>query len=440
MLQDQAGLDVSTSSELAVRAYDRALVDMLENRLSMGDRIKDALEADPAFVMGLVMRTSMFMQLSSRVVTAKVAETLRELEQYAPGATGREQLHIEALRSWAAGRLGAARATWAGIVAAHPTDILALRLHHFMSFWQGERAGLRDLPVATLERVDADLPGYGFIVSMAAFGNEECGDYAKAEELGRRAVAINADDLWGVHAVAHVLEMQGRHIEGQAWLAQPFGVWQDRNPFAHHVWWHTALYALELGQIDWVLEIYDREVEADERGFYLDVQNAASMLMRLRLMGVDVGQRWEKVAALAVKRTGDHVMPFTYAHFMMALAGAGKSADARAYLDSQRAFADGETGDAAEVTRRVGLALSEALLAYGDGHHGTVVDKLFPVRGVLTLLGGSHAQQDIFRQILVDAAIRAGRMQEARIALTERAALRPDTAFSKAKLALLGAA
>ena len=67
-------------------------------------------------------------------------------------------------------------------------------------------------------------------------------------------------------------------------LDQPFGAWSDRNPFKDHVWWHTALFALELGDYDRVLDVYDREVKVNEVGFYLDVQNAASMLMRLKLM------------------------------------------------------------------------------------------------------------------------------------------------------------
>jgi tetratricopeptide (TPR) repeat protein len=183
---------------------------------------------------------------------------------------------------------------------------------------------LPELVEFVLGRIDEATPGYAFVLGMLAFGLEENGDYARAERFGREAVERNADDLWALHSVAHVLEMQCRHAEGEKLLDQPYGAWSDRNPFKDHVWWHAALFALELGGHERVLDIYDREVRAEESGFYLDVQNAASLLKRLELAGVDVGERWEALAELAESRIGDHVIPFTDAHFMLALVGGGR--------------------------------------------------------------------------------------------------------------------
>ena len=147
------------------------------------------------------------------------------------------------------------------------------------------------------------------------------------------------DDLWAIHAVSHVLEMQGRLQEGVDWLKQPFGAWADRNPFRQHLWWHTALFPLELGQYDRVLEFYDREIRAEPSEFYLDIQNAASMLFRLEWCGVDVGQRWRELAEIAEKHIDDHVLAFTDVHFMLALCREGRLAQAERLLSSFRAFA-----------------------------------------------------------------------------------------------------
>ena len=53
------------------------------------------------------------------------------------------------------------------------------------------------------------MPYYGYLLGMGAFGLEEVGEYAEAEKMGRRAVEIEPRDGWAVHAVAHVMQMQG---------------------------------------------------------------------------------------------------------------------------------------------------------------------------------------------------------------------------------------
>jgi len=47
---------------------------------------------------------------------------------------------------------------------------------------------------------------------------------------------------------------------------------------------------------------------------YIDVQNAASMLLRLQRLGVEVGNRWDELADKAEARIGDCVSAFTLPH------------------------------------------------------------------------------------------------------------------------------
>ena len=431
MLQDAQGLDCSAQDAGAVSAYDDALSAFLEFRLSSADHVKAALAADPDFVMGLCFRASLLLQFGSRQVYPKIDAVLHRLAALAGGANPRERAHIAALGQWRQGRVGDACRTWESILIATPQDLLALRLHHGMSFWQGERENLRNAPAAVLGRMEESSSGYGAVLGMFAFGLEECGDYVRAEEYGRRARTHNPDDLWALHAVAHVMEMQCRHEEGLEWLDQPFGAWADRNPFKDHVWWHAALFALEAGDERRVLDIYEHEVRIDDAGFYLDVQNAASLLMRLTLLGVDVGGRWEELADLAETRTGDHVLPFTDLHFMLCLSGGGRHRAAARYLASLRAFSREPGSDAAEVLASLGIPVAEALLAHAKGEFGRCVDLLCPLRHRLAPLGGSHAQQDIFHQILIDAAIRDGRRELALSLLAERALLRPGGRWTR---------
>ena len=79
-----------------------------------------------------------------------------------------------------------------------------------------------------------------------------------AEPSGRAAIEIDPGDLWGAHAVAHVMEMQGRHAEGIAWLDELEPNWEGGNNLLHHLWWHRALFHLERREFDAVLDLYDR--------------------------------------------------------------------------------------------------------------------------------------------------------------------------------------
>jgi hypothetical protein len=117
---------------------------------------------------------------------------------------------VAALWAWSGGDLLTAGAHWEAILLDYPTDILALRLQHFATFWTGNSVALRDGMARALPAWDERTPGYSYVLGMYAFGLEEAGEYAMAEARGKHAVELNPDDLWAIHAVAHVLEMQGR--------------------------------------------------------------------------------------------------------------------------------------------------------------------------------------------------------------------------------------
>ena len=48
-------------------------------------------------------------------------------------------------------------------------------------------------------------------------------------------------------------------------------------------------------------------------------------------------------------------------------------------------------------------------MAHRQGEHARVVELLAPRREQIRLLGGSNAQRDLFFQMLIDAAVKAGR-------------------------------
>ena len=437
MLADERGLALSSTSQDAVRLYGQAIHAFLDYRSTASAKLKAALTADPDFCMAHCLRGYFFQQFGTFTVIDKARAALAEAQRCAPTANMRERAHVEALRAWIDGDVVEACRIWESLLFEYPLDLLALRLHHFTSFWMGRSRALRAVPASVLPSWSASTPGYGNVLGMLAFGHEETGDYEHAERYGRMAVETSPDDLWALHAVAHVLEMTGRNDEGQTWLARPHDHWDDRNPFKRHLWWHLALFMIEAGRLDETLALYDRSVLGQGSDFYLDIQNAASLLARLEFCGMDVGDRWRGLADYAEAHIDDHALVFTDLHCLMSLAHEGRFDAARRLIGSMASHAQDNPLFAGGVIRDLGVPLCEGILAFEEARYPEAIERLMRLRHDNAPLGASHAQRDIFDQYLIEAALRSGATETARGLLQERRALRPNSRETELKLSRL---
>lgn len=237
---------------------------------------------------------------------------------------------------------------------------------------------LRDRVARALPAWSPETPGYHAVLGMHAFGLEETGLYDRAERLGRRAVELEPRDGWAQHAVAHVLEMQGRVEEGIGWMRANPDAWSRESFFCRHNWWHLALYHLEIGDVDEVWRLYDGPIYGRRSGVVLDMVDASSLLWRLSLRGIDAGLRWAPLADAweVVAAAGSYA--FNDAHAMMAFVRAGRPRSVQAVLEAQ-ARAIVEPGDNAAFTREVGAPVTRAILAFGEGRYGDAVQRAVPL-------------------------------------------------------------
>jgi tetratricopeptide (TPR) repeat protein len=433
-MKDALGHEISTGSAACATALDAATFAYLGFKTNTAQHVNTALDVDPGCMMANVAKGYFTLLISNAAFAGAVDKRIAAAEAAAGAATARERLHLQALKSWRVARNDEALAAWEAILAAHPHDLLALRLAHFAYFWTtGDARRMRSSVERAAARWSKDLPGQGFVLGMQAFGCEETGDYAMAERHGRAAVEANPEDLWGVHAVAHVLEMQGRHEQGWRWVEANEAPARAANNFQFHLAWHRALFLLEAGRLDEMLEVYDRKVRdlaaplvQAQADFYIDVQNAAALLMRLELLELDVGSRWTELADKAEKRIGDHIILFTVPHWMMALSACGRWEQSDGLIAVMRDYARTSGASEADVVARVAIPACEAVRAHRRREFGAAVDALFPVRSEIVRLGGSHAQRDILWQIMTDAAARAGRAAQARQLIDQVRGSRPS--------------
>jgi tetratricopeptide (TPR) repeat protein len=430
MHRDARGLSISAASAKAAAAFDHLVAGYLTFRADTPDRLNAVLEADPDFALAHCMKGYFAMLAFKQAVAPVAVEEARTAQSLAAEATPRERSHIAALTAWSEGELDRAIAMWESILRADPHDVVAFRLAHFVNFWLGRSQDMVDSVERVMPAWSEDIPGYTSILACRSFANEETGNFSVAEPYGRRAIEIDPGDLWAAHAVAHVLEEQGRRSEGIEWLTTLAPNWEGAHNLQHHLWWHCALFELEQGDHAAVLELYDtrfRNLAAPltvaSPDVYIDVQNAASILFRLQRLGVDVGNRWEELADKAEARIGDCQSAFTLPHWLMALTATGRTAAAERMIDAMRAYAKGR-GTVPPIVRDYVLPIAEAQLAHAAGRHAEAVALMRPALRGMYQLGGSHAQQDVLEQLFVDAALKAGSTADVRLALEQVAGRR----------------
>jgi len=196
-----------------------------------------------------------------------------------------------------------------------------------------------------------------------------------------------------------------------------------------------ALFLNELGRFDEVLADYDRLTApklADDAT--LDRVDAASLLWRLELEGIDVGGRWGPVADAWMAHVDDHVLAFNDLHCAFAAARSADPDHAIRLTRSLDAYERQASGDNRLVTAEVGRRLIEGALAFARGDFTRAVEEILPVRAQAFRIGGSHAQRDIVNLTLIAAAERSGQWGLASALLAERVESRP-TPRAKARRA-----
>ena len=429
-LHDMNGEQIQAASHETVRLLDHAVTGYARARRDTRDRVVAVLASDPTCVMAHCLDGYLHMLSSKRDGVARAREAFSLARTVGAtrrrGLARREQLHLGALDAWSLGDMRGAASIWDTLLDEFPRDLIALKVSQFVLSYLGESEGMRARVERVLPAWTTEHPGYGFVLGCYAYGLEESGRYRDAEDAGLRAVELDRGDIWAAHAVAHVAEMEGRLQDGIDWIAALSSEWNECSNFALHLRWHESLYHLELEQHDRVLALYDREVRAESTDEYLDVANAVSLLWRLEQADVNVGARWGELASRAASHVDDHALVFVDMHYLMALAAADDRVAVREFLSSCESFAASGRGTEAEVMADVGLPLARAVVAHRDGAYGDVVDHLYPVRRRIRRIGASHAQRDLFDQLLIDAAWRGRRVDEARELLAERLRWRPN--------------
>jgi tetratricopeptide (TPR) repeat protein len=413
----------------AIDLYDRAMDRLIRFHPDIVDLAGELTADDTAVPMAwvLVAYLSLMSTDADDVAAARAAwESLSRME-----TNERERAHAAAIGAWVNGGWSEAASRLDDLLRVWPTDLLALMIGHQLDFFLGDAQSLRDRPIRSLREFDPEHPHTEFVRGMASFGLEEAGHYEQALDAGLAAVESNPDDVWGIHAVVHTYEMQGRVDDGIRFLSSDRTQWKSGNLFTVHNWWHLALYQLEAGHPERSLEIYDAELHhAGSAGVPIEMLDASALLWRMLLDGVDTGGRFDPLAdAWAPKVSGESWYAFNDLHAVMAYAGADRLGDVTSLLRDRERWLDGVGGSNARMTAEIGLPACRAILAFVEDRDDDVISELMPIRRTLNRFGGSHAQRDALQRTLLESALRSGQYDLARALTAERLGLRESSVY-----------
>ena len=422
-LYSTSDLSAKRHLEEAVRAFT----------LNFGDtsaHLKAAEESDPDWLM-------------PRIMTAGMLALSNDASQLASGRKLIEQVNTRTLSNREVENLKAVQlalnGSWPSAVASldkhlmkDPQDLcahqIALRLDGYMGrFHRVAARSARALPFWS-----KDEPNYAIMRSFYGFGLEECGDYARAEDVSREAAELEPYGYWPHHAVSHVLEMTGRPREGVKWMKERLQFWADsRCNNRVHIWWHKALYHLELGELHEALAIYDNEILGAMRPVGTQLCNATALLWRLETLDCDVGERWAELLPMWQRQLSGMSSPFNEIHAAMTALRVGDEAAFDAVIQGMQQNLEAN-GELAVAYRELALPVATAMRRFLEGRYDDAVDVLIRVEPELWRMGGSVAQRDLVSWTMVVAAVRSRQKAIAASLINERLALRPNSYVNQA--------
>jgi hypothetical protein len=398
------GNPVSGERDTTLRSIDDFIAAFLAYE-ARAESILEAADADPGSCQANVYAGLLWMLLESPEAAGRAAKYLAAAELAAPAATRREQLNAAVLRAWVQEDVARAILLSEQIAAEFPRDLAIVKVHQYLEFNRGNAPGMLRVALQAVVAA-ADVP---YAHGMSAFAFEECHMLKEAQTAAHTALGLQRKEPWAQHALAHVLLARGQIEEGVQFLNDAQDTWSGLNSFMFtHLWWHQVLFYLRQERGEEALTLYDRRCWGVAKHYSQDQIGAVSLLARFELAGMDVGARWQDVADHLESRASDTVQPFLTLQYLYGLARAGRR-QAQVLLDRVREFAPRAPRFVRTAWVQVALPACEGLLAYAHGDHEYAFEKLAVSVPRMIEVGGSHAQRDLFDQILRDAARRSGR-------------------------------
>lgn len=396
------------NSHAAAEDFGRRLL-----RLDTGvEKIIDAAAENPDSAIVQLCAAAFYLYGQTADCDAMAETHLREAARTA--APGRESMLLEALSHWQRREFFAALAGLEEITSQWPDDLLSAKFAEFLYYVLGQQH-LGERFLAHMQRIgpaNANDPDY---LGMLAFAHELCGHFGEARASAEKSLAIVSRNPWAQHALTHVLIREGLVEEGRSAMEKFLPELKTcGRPIYCHDAWHLGLLCLEELDYTGAEQVLREHVWGIVPGMVGEQIDAIALGWRMEMAGYRVDTLWNEVAPHIEARALECFMPFLNAHHAYALARAGRNDVLEALFASVDARADHDDEESRHSWAGAGRAIVRAGALHGAGRNAECAETLEAILPDLTRVGGSDAQDDLFRQMYFNALAAGGRKSEAR--------------------------
>ena len=431
MNRDRYDLPLTTASERAAALYRDGVDCMLSAWYGAEDAFDRAIAEDPGFALAHIARARVH-QLNMEGTEARAMAA--HARQLAANASTRERSHVEIMAAVIEGQPKLALTGAEAHLDEFPRDALVLSLL-LGAFGLYAFSGRADHDAARLTICARNAPHYGedwWFLTYLGWSHVEAGNAATGRSLTERALSLRPANANAAHSLAHALFEQGDAAAGRAFLSGWLPAHQGASFLHGHLCWHIALTALEAGDPDGALAIYEQQIKPAGRRYPpLNIfTDTASLLWRLSLAGkAGLEPHWQQVSAYGDQhfpRAGVH---FADVHYALVAAATGSENLQKRLAELEVRAADGKLAPGPSA-----IDICRGIRAFAEGDNDNAVRILEPVMSELVRIGGSHAQRELWEDTLIVACLRGGHSDKAAKIIAARLNRRPsarDEAWSR---------
>jgi hypothetical protein len=398
-------------SQEAVTVFDAAVERWLHHDGGVLAAARDAVQADPSFAAGHA--------LLAMVSPAQASSALADARRLATRCAEHERSFVGMVDLLVGGGMWVAQEAVLAHARAYPADLFGVGLAATI-VERSTRADVQDAVRAVYEPSRRLLGEHPYLLAMLGFVDQEQGRFAEAGQKADTAMAAVPTSVTAAHLRAHVNVETAAHADGLAWLDAFRARMAADSDYRHHMGWHAALHALALGDERSTLARLSA-LGPPQTDAFRQVVDTGTLLARCRicgLVGPDEDPTDGRAGTPDVVMLAEPASMYVAFHVAVGLAVQGRADDLR---DLARRGPTMAAPGLAELLPPLALALDDV-----EGVHARAAEVLVRLRPTLHRWGGSRAQREVVEDLLIDAALRGGRVELARTLLRERLERRPN--------------